>query len=151
MPLTDAQRENIVRVAKEWYGTPYRPHTCLKGVGCDCGTLLKGVYTEAGHQPEDGIPTPEHYSVQTYLHRKSTEYIDIIAKYMREIPESEVKPGDVVVYKLGHAFAHAAIIVEWPKHVIHSLNREGVHAGHGMNFRFGRLEKKFYTVKDDHC
>jgi len=79
------------------------------------------------------------------------EYISIIEKYMREIPESEVKPGDVVVYKLGLAFAHAAIIVKWPEHVIHSLEREGVHAGHGKNFKFGRLEKKFYTVKDEWC
>jgi hypothetical protein len=151
MPLTDQQREHIVEVAKYWYGTPYRGWTCLKGIGADCGQLLKGVYMEAGHQPADGVPTPLDYSLQVSLHRKSMEYINIIEKYMREIPESEVKPGDVVVYKLGLAFAHAAIIVKWPEHIIHSLNREGVTAGHGMNFKFGRLEKKFFTVRDEFC
>jgi cell wall-associated NlpC family hydrolase len=151
MPLNEKERENVVRVAKEWYGTPYRGWTCLKGVGCDCGQFLKGVYMEAGHRPDDGIPTPPDYSLQVSQHRKSTEYIDIINKYMREITEAEVLRGDVVVYKLGLAFAHAAIVVSWPDHIIHSLERYGVCAGHGLNFKFGRLDKKFFTVRDEYC
>jgi hypothetical protein len=151
MPLTDQERENIVKVAESWYSTPYRGHTCLKGVGCDCGQLLKGVYMEAGHRPEDGVPLPSDYSLQVFLHRKDTQYIDTVSKYMREIPEVEVKPGDLVVYQIGHAFAHAAIIVKWPKHVVHALMREGVCAGDGMNHKFGRLKKKFFTVKDEFC
>lgn len=151
MSLTDTQRENIVKVAKSWYGTPYRGWTCVKGVGADCGQLLKGVFMEAGIQPPDGIPTPKDYALDIAQHRASTEYKDTIEKYMREIPESEVKPGDVVVYRLGLAFAHAAIVVKWPDHIIHSLKREGVTAGHGANFKFGKLEKKFFTVKDEFC
>jgi cell wall-associated NlpC family hydrolase len=151
MPLTDQQREHIVEVAKSWYGTPYRGWTCLKGVGCDCGQLLKGVFMEAGHRPQDGVPTPKDYSLQVYLHRKDTTYIDTIAKYFREISETDVKPGDVVAYKLGKGFAHAAIVVKWPEHVIHTLKREGVHAGHGNNNKFGRLEKKFFTLRDEFC
>ena len=42
MGLTDKQREKVCEVAKSWYGTPYRGWTCIKGVGCDCGQLLKG-------------------------------------------------------------------------------------------------------------
>jgi hypothetical protein len=148
MPLTTTERAHIVEVAKSWYHTPYRTHTCLKGVGADCGQLLKGVFMEAGHQPEDGVPTPKDYSPRVYLHRKSTEYKDMIEKYFREIPESEVLSGDIVVYQLGWAFAHAAIIAKWPEHVIHSLEKEGVHAGHGMNNKFSRLPRKFYTLKD---
>jgi hypothetical protein len=151
MPLTDKERVHICEVAKSWYETPYRGWTCLKGVGCDCGQLLKGVFMEAGHQPADGVPTPKDYSLHIGQHRHSTEYVDMIEKYFRKIPESEVLPGDIVVYKIGLAFAHAAIIVKWPEHIVHSLEREGVHAGHGMNFKFGRLEKRFYTVKDEFC
>jgi hypothetical protein len=152
MPLTDKEREHIVEVAKSWYDTPYRSWTCLKGIGCDCGTLLKGVFMESGHRPGDGIPVPADYSPRVYLHRKDTQYIDIIEKYMREISEPEAKPGDVVIYKLGKGvWAHAAIIVEWPRHVIHCLEREGVHAGHGMNHKFSRLKKKFLTLKDEFC
>jgi len=151
MPLTDKQRENIIKVAESWYGTPYRGWSCLKGAGTDCGQLLKGVFMEAGHRPGDGIPLPLDYSLQVSKHRRDTSYIETLEKYMREIPQSEVKMGDVVLYKLGLAFAHAAIIKIWPEHVIHALERDGVTAGHGMNFKFGRLEKKFYTVRDEHC
>jgi NlpC/P60 family len=151
MPLTTEEREHIIEVAKSWYGTPYRGWTCIKGVGCDCGQLLKGVFMEAGHQPSDGVPTPKDYSLHLTQHRRSTEYIDILSKYFREIPESEILPGDVVVYKLGHGFAHAAIIVDWPTHVIHSLQREGVTAGHGKNFKFGHLKQRFFTLQDQFC
>jgi cell wall-associated NlpC family hydrolase len=140
-----------VQVAKSWYKTPYRGWTCLKGIGCDCGQLLKGVYQEAGLRPPDGVPTPKDYSLRVAQHQASTDYIDTIGKYFREIPESEVLPGDIVVYKLGLAFAHAAIIVKWPEHIIHSLEREGVHAGHGMNNKFRPLQKKFYTLQDQFC
>jgi hypothetical protein len=151
MSLTDKARQNIVRVAESWYGTPYRGHSCLKGAGTDCGQLLKGVFIEAGHKFDDGIPLPKDYSLQVAQHRKDTAYIETVEKYMREVTEADALPGDVVIYKLGLAFAHAAIIKAWPEHVIHALEREGVTAGHGMNFKFGRLEKKFYTLKDEFC
>jgi hypothetical protein len=157
MGLSDKQREELVKVAESWYRTPYRGWSCLKGAGVDCGQLLKGVYIEAGHQFSDGIPLPKDYSLQISQHRNDTAYIETVAKYMREIPESEVKPGDVVVYKLGLAFAHAAIIKIWPEHVIHALERDGVTAGHGgegkfgKNIKFSRLEKKFFTLKDEFC
>jgi hypothetical protein len=151
MPLTTAQRAHLIEVTESWYGTPYRGHSCLKGAGVDCGQLLKGVLVEAGHLPAD-IPMPKDYSLQVSQHRHDTEYIDTVEKYMREISEAEVKPGDVVVYKMGvGVFAHAAFIKVWPEHVIHALERYGVTAGHGMNFRYGRLDKKFYTLKDEFC
>jgi hypothetical protein len=151
MSLTDKERASIVAVAESWYGTPYRGHSCLKGAGVDCGQLLKGVYVDAGYFAADGIPLPLDYSLQVSQHRHDTSYIETIAKYMREIPESEAKPADVVVYKMGLAFAHAGIIKSWPEHIIHALEQGGVTGGHGMNFKFGRLEKKFFTLRDEFC
>ena len=153
MGLSDEQRKNIVKVAESWLGTPYVGHSAFKGPkgGTDCGQLLKAVYTEAGHAPSDGIPTPVDYSLEVWLHKEDTTYIDIVEKYMRQIPESEVKEGDVVFYKMGRGYAHAAIVVKWPEYVIHALNRGGVCGGHGMNLKYGRLEKKFYTIKDELC
>jgi len=151
MGLTNEERQRIVDVAKTWYGTPYHPHTCLKSVGCDCVQLLKGVILEAGFCTADGIPIRNDYPVYIAKHRKSTEYVDGILKYMREILESEVFPGDVVAYKIGKGFTHAAIVVNWPDLVVHSLERYGVVAGHGLKCRHGHLEKKFFTLKDEFC
>jgi hypothetical protein len=148
MPLSDKQREHIVEVANTWVGTPYRGWSCVKGAGCDCGQLLKGVYEEAGHIPE-GANLPENYSLQVAQHRKDTEYIDTVMKYMREITEAEVLPGDAVIYKIGLAFTHAAIIVSWPEYVIQAIETHGVSAGHGMNSRYGKLQKRFFTLRDE--
>jgi len=147
MSLTQEQRENIVRVAKEWIGTKYRGNTCIKGVGCDCGQFLFGVYVEAGLVPADAT-LPKNYSLQVE-NRNDTDYIDTVRRFAREIPESEVKPGDIVLYKFGKGFYHGSIIVEWPAYILHSLQREGVTAGHGMNTRFRRREKVFFTLKDE--
>jgi hypothetical protein len=161
MPLTDEQRENIVKVAESWYGTPYRDCSAFKGPkgGVDCGQLIKAVFIEAGHRPADGIPVPQTYSTSVWQHKNDTTYIDTVEKYMREISESEVKAGDVVLYKMGRAFAHAAIIKIWPEHIIHCLSQiaGGVVGGHGGNGQFSRnlkfsgMVKKFFTLKDEWC
>ena len=147
--LTDEQREHIITEAKEWIGTKYRGNTCIKGVGCDCGQFLFGVYAEAGFLPADTL-LPKNYSLQIE-HRNDTEYIDTVRRFARDIPESEVKPGDVVLYKFGKGFYHGCIVIEWPAFILHSLKREGVTGGHGMNHGFGKREKVFLTLRDEFC
>ena len=47
------RRAEIVRAARSWIGTPYRHQASLKGVGCDCLGLLRGVWREVvGAEPE---------------------------------------------------------------------------------------------------
>ena len=44
---------DIVTAARAWIGTPYRHQASLKGVGCDCLGLLRGVWREIhGDEPE---------------------------------------------------------------------------------------------------
>lgn len=151
MPLTDEQRQRIVEEAKAWCeGTPYRGNTCIKGVGCDCAQLLFGVYRDAGFVSAETV-IPQNYQMNVAMHKRDDTYIDTVRRFAREIPESDVKPGDIVLYKIGRGFSHAGIIVEWPEHVVHALAREGVHAGHGKNWKFGKYERIFLTLKDEHC
>ncbi|GJD95720.1 NlpC/P60 family protein [Methylobacterium iners] len=45
--------ETIVSEARGWIGTPYRHQASLKGVGCDCLGLLRGVWRAVyGPEPE---------------------------------------------------------------------------------------------------
>ena len=37
-------RDAIVAEARAWIGTPYRHQASLKGVGCDCLGLVRGVW-----------------------------------------------------------------------------------------------------------
>ena len=46
-------RADIVAVARSWIGTPYRHQASLKGVGCDCLGLIRGVWRAViGDEPE---------------------------------------------------------------------------------------------------
>jgi cell wall-associated NlpC family hydrolase len=146
--LTLKQRYAIVAEAKTWIGTPYRGWSHLKHYGVDCGQLLAGVFMATGHVPKN-IRLPKDYSLQVAEHKASTEYVDIVGQYMREIAETEVLPGDVVVFKLGLAYAHAAIIVKWSEIIIHAIAHRGVTTAHGRNFPlFRHCEKKFFTLRE---
>lgn len=47
------RRAEIVTAVRSWIGTPYRHQASLKGVGCDCLGLLRGVWREVvGAEPE---------------------------------------------------------------------------------------------------
>lgn len=45
-------RDDIVTAARRWIGTPYHHQASLRGIGCDCLGLLRGVWREVvGPEP----------------------------------------------------------------------------------------------------
>lgn len=47
----------IVSEARSWIGTPYRHQASLKGIGCDCLGLVRGVWRHCiGTEPESPPP-----------------------------------------------------------------------------------------------
>lgn len=51
------RREDVVTAARGWVGTPYQHQASLKGAGCDCLGLLRGVWRELfGTEPESAAP-----------------------------------------------------------------------------------------------
>jgi NlpC/P60 family putative phage cell wall peptidase len=50
-------RKDIVAETRSWIGTPYRHQASLKGVGCDCLGLVRGVWRAViGVEPETSAP-----------------------------------------------------------------------------------------------
>jgi hypothetical protein len=154
MPLTNGQREVIRVEAVSWAKahTPYRGHTCKKGVGADCGQILYGVYHGLGLLPE--IVLPRDYSLEVASHRASTDYVDLVTQYMRPIQELEAQVGDVVAYKVDLAFAHAGIIVAIRSphdfDVVDAQLHGGVRVRHGYDQpKFKRASKRYFTLKDE--
>ena len=48
----------VVAAARAWLGTPYRDQASLRGVGCDCLGLARGVWREVvGPEP---LPIPPY-------------------------------------------------------------------------------------------
>lgn len=147
--LTADQRTAIVKEAKTWLGTPYRGWSCVKGVGTDCGQILYGIFHHLGYLPV--IALPKDYSLQVSQHRASTEYIALVNQYFVDIPEAKALPGDLVIYKLGLSYAHAAIIVEWPRYIIQAEARHGVSGAHGTKSPlFKGAERVFRTLRTEY-
>lgn len=118
--MTAPQRSAVVAEAESWLGTPYHHMARLKGVGCDCLTLLAAVYHSAEVIPAIDI---SYYPPDWHLHRSDERYMDGLLAYAREVAAPE--PGDAALFKFGRCFAHGAVIVEWPR-LIHAWNGLGV-------------------------
>lgn len=112
--------------------------------------MLAATYQEAGLIPAN-IDLPKDYPLHIGAHRASTQYIDYVLKYFREIPESEVKPGDIVVWKLVNslAYCHGAICVSWPDHFIHAYGDKVKACSARHRLLFAKSEHRFFTLLDE--
>ncbi len=114
-PVEATQRSRVVAIARSWLRTPYHHHARIKGVGCDCLTLLAEVWEEAGLVRKIDIP---QYSSDWHLHHSAELYFDGLLQYVHEIP-GPPQPGDIALWKIGRTFSHGSIVIEWPQ-VIHA-------------------------------
>jgi cell wall-associated NlpC family hydrolase len=117
-----AARARVVACARAWIGTPFHDLARVKGVGVDCAQLVAAVYEEAGVVAH--VDTG-YYAPQFMLHSKDERLANFVLRYGREIAEADAKAGDVVLYRVGRSFSHAAIVVDWPREIIHAHKLSG--------------------------
>lgn len=119
--------EGIAALARGWLGTPYRHRASLKGAGCDCLGLLRGVWREAlGAEPE---PVPP-YRADPRDPRHAGALEAAARRNLRPAPEA-FAAGQVLLFRLGglaHA-RHCAILVG-PDRFVHAQERLGVVEAH---------------------
>lgn len=100
----------IVRVARAWIGTPYMHQASVRGAGCDCLGLVRGVWREViGAEPE----LPPAYSPDWAEARGRETLLEAARRHLAEITTDAALPGDVLLYRMrasGPA-KHAAILV----------------------------------------
>ena len=111
-------REEVVREALRWEGTPYHHRARLRGVGVDCAMLPAAVYEAVGLIPH----VEPDYSPQWMLHRDEERFLSWVTRFAREIPKAAVGPGDLAIWKFGRCYAHAAIVINLPE-VLHAVIR----------------------------
>lgn len=88
---------DIVDRARGWIGTPYRHQASLKGVGCDCLGLLRGVWRELyGAEPEAVPPYAPDWAEGECVETLR----DGLARHLMAVPDDAVVPGDVVLFRL---------------------------------------------------
>ncbi len=123
-------RDDIAAEARRWLGTPYHPQASIKGVGCDCGTLMGGMAVELGIVSADFWQTSfaKHagYSQQAY----AGSLIRVLRDFMPEIEPAAAIAGDVVVMKFATEPQHVGVLVPYAHGGLALL-----HAWNGSNVR----------------
>ncbi len=89
-------RTRVVMSARSWIGTPYRHQASLKGVGCDCLGLLRGVWRDV-IGPEPGAVPP--YAADWAGHGLGEMLLEAAVSHLIEIGIATPRPGDVLLFR----------------------------------------------------
>jgi NlpC/P60 family putative phage cell wall peptidase len=101
---------DIVALARSWIGTPYVHQGSVKGAGCDCLGLLRGVWRELhGDEAEDIPPYLPDFDASG-----GETLRDGLARHLSSIALADIGPGDVVLFRMvaGASARHCAIVGE---------------------------------------
>jgi NlpC/P60 family putative phage cell wall peptidase len=100
---------DIVAAARSWLGTPYHHQASVKGAGCDCLGLVRGVYEDLYGKPAE---TPPPYSRDWAEASSAETMLEAARRHLRAIDLHEAREGDVVIFRLrpGAMAKHAAIL-----------------------------------------
>ncbi len=114
----------IIKAARAWIGTPYHDQASVRGVGCDCLGLIRGVWREVlGDEPMPVPPYSRDWG--------ETGAVEVLAEAARaamiELPIEDARTGDIILFcmRAGAIAKHAGILS--PSHrFIHAYERTGV-------------------------
>ena len=98
----------LVIEVRRWIGTPYRHQASLRGVGCDCLGLVRGVWRNCiGDEPEQ----PPPYAPDWAEALGEEQLADAALRHLLPIPREEFSKGDVLLFRWRDGFIakHAAI------------------------------------------
>jgi NlpC/P60 family putative phage cell wall peptidase len=134
-------RAAVVAEARTWLGTPYHHMGRVKGVGCDCLTLLAEVYAAAGIIAP--VAEIQFYPPDWHLHRSAELYLAGVVERACEI-DGPPQPGDIALFRFGRCFAHGAIVTNWPM-LIHAWHSAGVVADSAVQPRLTGRPVRFFS------
>ncbi|MEH0198504.1 NlpC/P60 family protein [Caulobacter sp. CCNWLY153] len=102
-------RAAVLVEARSWLGTPYQHQASLRGAGCDCLGLVRGVW-RALHGPEREAPPP--YRPDWAELCEGEPLLEGLARTLVAVEPADARPGDVVVFRMlaGAAAKHCAIL-----------------------------------------
>ena len=88
--------------ARLWLGTPYRHQAALRGVGCDCLGLVRGVWQGLyGSEPE--APPPYSGTWAESAPSGSEPLMEAAARHLVPVPgplaDYRAAPGDVLLFR----------------------------------------------------
>jgi NlpC/P60 family putative phage cell wall peptidase len=119
-----ADPDQVIAAARGWLGTPYHDQASLRGVGCDCLGLVRGVWRELmGAEP---LPIPA-YSRDWGETDTREPLADAARAVMLEVSLLELMPGALILFRMhsGAVAKHCGILTATDRFV-HAYERTGV-------------------------
>ena len=90
-------RLDIVNCARSWIGTPYVHQQSVRGAGCDCLGLLRGVWRDVlGAEPE-AVPA---YSRDWSEPQREERLWQAAARHLVEKDREDEAAGDVLLFRM---------------------------------------------------
>lgn len=102
---------DVVSLARGWIGTPYLHQASVKGVGCDCLGLLRGIWREAyGAEPEQ-VPayTPDWSEPQG-----QEVLMEAALRHLQPADGNALAPGQILLFRMrnGAVAKHLGVLAE---------------------------------------
>ena len=105
----------VLAIAGTWIGTPYRHQGSVKGVGCDCLGLVRGIWRELYGAEPQAVPA----YAPDWAERAGEERLMAAARqHFVDVPSFEESlPGDLVLFRFRPHLAakHAGILARLPR------------------------------------
>jgi NlpC/P60 family putative phage cell wall peptidase len=93
---SDGFRSLVVQEARAWIGTPYRHQASLRGVGCDCLGLVRGVWRNVvGAEPE----SPPPYSPDWAEATGAEQLLAAAERHFVPTPRNDFGAGDLLLFR----------------------------------------------------
>jgi NlpC/P60 family putative phage cell wall peptidase len=111
-------RQLIVAETRGWIGTPYRHQASLKGAGCDCLGLVRGVWRGViGDEPESAPPYAPDWAEAS----SGEPLADAAGRHLIAIDRDTFALGDVLLFRwrTNLPAKHAAIVTA-PDLMVHA-------------------------------
>ena len=88
---------SVLTEVRTWIGTPYQHQMSLKGVGCDCIGLVRGVWRAQHGSEPCTMPT---YSPDWAEVGAQDRLIAGLSAHFEAVAVEAVRPGDVIAFRM---------------------------------------------------
>ncbi|MBI1685827.1 NlpC/P60 family protein [Caulobacter hibisci] len=118
MSARGAMSDRVLAEARGWLGTPYQHQASLKGVGCDCLGLVRGVWRGLG----GAEIAPPPYRPDWAELGGGEPLLDGLAGVLSAVDPWAARPGDVLAFRMarGVPAKHCAILSGEGARMIHA-------------------------------